>query len=125
MSNDRMFTVAGVAVRKGEYKTRFGTDMVVKTKALHKAGIEDINLIELPKPMSRGEAARFLKGTELYKNPVYAAAIDAADEKYQGAGTMINRANAVKVSKPGKTKAEKPSLDSIKAKAGKKQAETV
>jgi hypothetical protein len=37
---------------------------------------------------------------------------------------MINRANAVKISKPGKAKAEKPSLDSIKAKAGKKQAET-
>ena len=48
---------------------------------------------------------KYLKGTDLYTNPKFAAAIDAADEKYTDLST-------VKVSKA------ELSLDAIKARAG-------
>jgi hypothetical protein len=58
--------------------------------------------------MTKGELVTHLKTTDLYKKPEFAAAIDAADAKY-------NAAPVVKV------KGTKPSMDAIKARAGAKQ----
>jgi hypothetical protein len=58
--------------------------------------------------MTKGELVTHLKTTDLYKNPEFAAAIDAADAKYNAAGTV-------------KVKGTAPSMDAIKARAKDKQ----
>ena len=109
MSNTKTFAVGGVSKTKGQYKVRFANDMT-RVKILAKTDT-DINLIDLPKPMTKPELVTFLKTSDLYKNAEYRAAIDAADEKYN---------TAVKVS-GAKVKAA-PSMDAIKARATKKEA---
>ena len=69
----------------------------------------DVNLIELPKAMSKPELVSFLKTSELYLKAEYKEAIDAADAKYNDAGTV-------------KVKGTKPSMDAIKSRAKSKQA---
>lgn len=110
MSNDKTFKVAGVSAVKGNYKVRFANDMS-RVKVLIKTDHTDIELVELPSAMSKGEAVTYLKTTELVKKPVYLQAIEAADAKYNGAGTV-------------KVKAEKPSIDAIKARGTKKTTTT-
>ena len=104
---DKTFNVGGVSKTKGQYKVRFAGDMT-RVKILAKTDT-DINLIELPKAMTKPELVTFLKTTDLYKNAEYAAAIDAADAKYNAAPTV-------------KVKAEKPSMEAIKARAAAKDA---
>lgn len=101
-----MFKVTGVSRFNGQVKVRFANDMT-RVKMLVKAGNTDIELIELPEALDKAGCVTALKSSDLYKIPEYAAAIDAADAKY-------NEVKTVKVSKP---KAEKPSLEAIKARA--------
>jgi hypothetical protein len=54
--------------------------------------------------MTKAELVTHLKTTDLYKNPEFAAAIDAADVKYNAAGTV-------------KVKGAKPNMADIKARA--------
>jgi hypothetical protein len=83
----KLFAVAGVSISsKGEMKVRFANDMT-RVKVLAKTD-SDINLLELPKEMTKPEAVSFLKTTELYQTPSYQAAIDAADVKYNGTNTV-------------------------------------
>jgi hypothetical protein len=103
---DKQFKVGGVSKTKGQYKVRFATDMT-RVKILAKTD-SDINLMELPKAMSKPELVTFLKGTDLYANADYRDAIDAADAKYNG--TVSAKASKVKA---------KPSLEAIKARATK------
>jgi hypothetical protein len=103
---DKTFAVGGVSKTKGQYKVRFAGDMT-RVKILAKTDT-DINLVELPCAMTKGELVAHLKTTDLYKNPEFAAAIDAADTKY-------NAAPVVKV------KSGKPNMDDIKARAKDKQ----
>jgi len=100
-----MFKVTGVSTLNGKTKVRFANDLVSRVKILVKDGHQDINLVEVPNAMSKLDCIKYLKGSDLYANPVFAAAIDAADEKYTDLGT-------VKVSKA------ELSLDTIKARAG-------
>lgn len=109
MSNDKTFKVAGVSAVKGNYKVRFANDMS-RVKVLIKTDHTDIELVELPSAMSKGEAVTYLKTTELVKKPVYLQAIEAADAKYNSTSTV-------------KVKAAKPSIDAIKAR-GKKTETT-
>ena len=103
---DKLFKVAGVSKGKAGYKVRFANDMT-RVKILAKTET-DINLIELPKEMTKPELVTFLKSSELYANTEYRAAIDAADAKYNG--TVSAKATKVKA---------KPSLEAIKARATK------
>ena len=96
-----MFKVIGVSTLNGVTKVRFANDMVSRVKILNKDGHKDINLIELPNALSKSDAVKHLKTTDLYSK--FGAAIDAADAKYNGQGTI---------------KVTKPSLDAIKARAG-------
>lgn len=107
--SDKTFLVGGVSKHNGAYKVRFANDMT-RVKILAKNDT-DINLLELPKAMSKPEVVTFLKTSELYLNDQYREAIDAADEKYNP---------AVKAS-GAKVKAA-PSIDAIKARASKKVA---
>lgn len=103
---DKTFMVGGVSKTKGQYKVRFANDMT-RVKILAKTDT-DIQMLDLPRAMTKGELVTHLKTTDLYKNPEYAAAIDAADVKYNAAPTV-------------KVKASKPSMDDIKARAAKKE----
>lgn len=107
-----MFKVAGVSTLKGEVKVRFANDMT-RVKVLAKNGHTDIELRELPEAMDKPAVVAYLKTTDLYTDSRFTAAIDSADDKY-------NESKTVKVTK---TKADKPSLDKIKARATKAQAE--
>jgi len=100
-----MFKVTGISTFQGKTKVRFANDLVSRVKILVKSGHEDINLIELPNELSKLDCIKHLKSTDLYSNPRFAVAIDAAEEKYTDLGT-------VKVSK------SELSLDAIKARAG-------
>ena len=99
------FSVTGISTLNGKTKVRFANDLVSRVKILVKDGHQDINLVELAKPLSKLDCIKHLKSTDLYTNPTFAQAIDAAEEKYTTMGT-------VKVSKA------ELSLDAIKARAG-------
>jgi hypothetical protein len=105
--SDKTFAVAGVTKGKNGYKVRFANDMT-RVKILAKTET-DINLIDLPKAMTKPELVSFLKTSELYLKAEYREAIDAADTKYNDAGTV-------------RVKAAAPSMDAIKARATKKQS---
>jgi hypothetical protein len=109
-----MFKVAGVSVLKGEVKVRFANDMT-RVKVLAKNGHTDIELRELPEAMDKPAVVTYLKTTDLYTDARFTAAIDAADTKYNSVATV----------KVNKTKAEKPSIESIKARAKKTVSEPV
>lgn len=104
---NKTFNVGGVSKTKGQYKVRFANDMT-RVKILAKTDT-DIQMIDLPKAMTKGELVVHLKTTDLYANGEYAAAIDAADAKYNSAATVMVKSAA-------------PSMDAIKARAAKKDA---
>lgn len=109
---DKLFSVAGVSKLNNAYKVRFANDLVGRIKALSKSH-EDVQLLELPREMTKAEIVAFLKAHELYSNPAYREAIDSADEKYNGTKTVKVKATKTK-----------PSMESIKARAEAKNAET-
>jgi protein tyrosine phosphatase (PTP) superfamily phosphohydrolase (DUF442 family) len=108
-----MYKVAGVSKFKGEFKVRFANDMT-RVKLLQKSGNTDIELVELPKAMNKPAVVAYLKTTDLYKVPAQAAAIDAADTKYNGEKTV-----KVKKAKPAAKAKAKPTMAAIKAKVKK------
>ena len=61
MSKDKLFTVAGTATHKGVTKVRFANDLVARIKILSKAGATDVNLVELPRAMTKLEALQYLQ----------------------------------------------------------------
>lgn len=64
------FTVAGVSVCKGNVKVRFCSDMVLRIKNLQKQGDTDIQLVELPSPMTKVEACQYLLDSGQFQNYV-------------------------------------------------------
>ena len=99
-----MFKVIGISTLNGVTKVRFANDMVSRVKILNKDGHKDINLIELTASLSKADAVKHLKTTDLYVK--FADAINAADHKYNGSATV------------------KVSMDSLKARAEAVTSET-
>jgi hypothetical protein len=60
-ATEKLFTVAGTATHKGVTKVRFANDLVARIKILNKAGCTDINLVELPRAMTKLEALQHLQ----------------------------------------------------------------
>ena len=89
-----MFKVIGVSTLNGVTKVRFANDMVSRVKILNKDGHKDINLIELSTPLSKADAVKHLKTTDLYAK--FADAINAADHKYNGTATVKVSMDALK-----------------------------
>ena len=58
---EKKFTVAGTASQHGITKVRFANDIVSRTKILIKNNCKNINLIELPEPMTKLEALKYLE----------------------------------------------------------------
>lgn len=54
------FTVAGISIHKGNVKVRFCSDLVLRVKNLQKQGDTDIQLVELPEPMTKYDACQYL-----------------------------------------------------------------
>jgi len=61
MTIEKTFSVAGTAKNpNGTVKARFANDLVARIKILNKAGCTDINLVELPRAMTKLECLQFL-----------------------------------------------------------------
>jgi hypothetical protein len=54
------FTVAGVTGENGIVKVRFANDMAARVKLFVKCGCSPMELVELPKPMTKAEACQYL-----------------------------------------------------------------
>ena len=102
--SDKSFKIAGVSKLAGSYKVRFANDMT-RVKVLAKTGHTEIELVDLPKAMSKPELVTFLKTSELYQRAEFKQAIDAADEKYNGSATVKVAGVTVKASATTTTKA--------------------
>jgi hypothetical protein len=100
----KTYSVAGVSKLNGKFKVRFTHDLAY-VKGLTKAGNTDVELLELPKAMVKGEAVKVLLASELMKRTEYAQAIEAADQKYNGEKTVKVKAKA-KVGKASKAPAK-------------------
>lgn len=75
MTNEKTFTVVGTAKNAdGTVKARFANDLVSRIKILNKSGCTDINLQELPRPMSKLEALQFLTAQGVEGDAGYAVA---------------------------------------------------
>lgn len=61
---EQKFTVAGTAMQNGITKVRFANDLVSRIKILVKNNCENINLIELPEPMTKLEALKHLESLD-------------------------------------------------------------
>ena len=105
MSQDKLFTVAGTATNpNGTAKARFANDLVARIKILNKAGCTDINLMELPKAMTKLEALQFLTEQGVTGDAGYAVANKLAEKtkiakkgEVKVAGKAIKSAKAEKV----------------------------
>ena len=105
------FAVAGVSrCEKGNYRVRVANDFAGRIKILVRGGHTDVELRELPEPMTKGEVATWLKASELYAKPEFAAAIDEADAKY-------NTVVTVRVARESKPAKSVKTLDSLIARA--------
>lgn len=106
----KMFTVAGVSQFKGQFKVRFANDLA-RVKLLMKNDNTEIELLELPEPMSKPDAVKFLKTSVLAERAEFLEAIDTADAKY-------NPVAVVKVRKPRDSKkSDQPNMDKIRSRA--------
>lgn len=59
MKQEKLYTVAGTTTINGETKVRFANDLIARIKIFSKGG-GTVNLIELPKAMTKLEALQYL-----------------------------------------------------------------
>ena len=74
MATEKKFAVAGVSTLNGKTKVRFAND-VMRIKILAKNGHKDVELIDLPREMTKAEIAQHLITTGFGKGN---AAVEAA-----------------------------------------------
>ena len=97
MATEKLFTVAGTATHKGITKARFANDLVARIKILNKAGCTDINLVELPSPMTKLQALQYLQEQGVTGDAGYAVANKLAEKtKLAKKGEVKVKATAVK-----------------------------
>jgi len=89
---EKLFTVAGTATQHGTTKVRFANDLVARIKILNKAGCTAINLIELPKAMTKLEALQHLQSVGITEGDAGYAVANKLAEK-----TKIAKKGEVKV----------------------------
>jgi hypothetical protein len=107
MATEKLFTVAGTATNAdGTVKARFANDLVARIKILNKAGCTDINLMELPKAMTKLEALQHLQSLGQTGDAGYAVANKLAEK------TKIAKRGEIKVKA---TKSVAKSADKVAA----------
>jgi len=99
MATEKLFTVAGTAKNAdGTVKARFANDLVARIKILNKAGCTDIDLIELPKAMTKLEALQHLQTLGKTGDAAYAVANKLAEK------TKIAKRDQVKIASKSETR---------------------
>lgn len=106
---EKLFTVAGTATHNGVTKARFANDLVARIKILNKAGATNINLIELPNPMTKLEALQYLQTQGITEGDAGFAVSNKLAEKSKVAKKGEVSVRADKSTKVGKSK------DTVKA----------
>ena len=105
MTNEKLFTVAGTATNAdGTVKVRFANDLVARIKILNKNNCTNINLMELPKAMTKLEALQHLQGL----------GITIGDAGFAVANKLAEKS---KVAKKGEIKVKATRVASTKAPA--------
>jgi len=106
------FKVAGVSKQNGEFKVRFANDML-RVKVLEKNAHKDIDLMELPTPMTKEAALTYLLSINFDNgNKEVRTALEAGLESRTA--TAVAKPAAKGVMKKAK---KSPSLDAIAARA--------
>ena len=88
MSTDKKFAVAGVSTLEGKTKLRFAND-TMRIKILAKNGHTNVELVELPVEMTKGEAVQHLKSIEFGQGDAAIEAAIAYAEKKNPAPAII------------------------------------
>ena len=113
-TTEKTFTVAGTAKNSdGTVKARFANDLVARIKILNKAGCTDINLVELPRAMTKLEALQYLTEVGITEGDAGFAVANKLAEK-----SKIAKREQVKVAAPAKkatAKAEVKAEDASEA----------
>lgn len=106
MASEKLFTVAGTATNSdGTTKVRFANDLVSRVKILTKNNCTNINLVELPRAMTKLEALQYLQEQ----------GITDGDAGFAVSNKLAEKA---KLAKKGEVKVQaKPSMEAIKARA--------
>lgn len=112
MATSKLFTVAGISKRAGEYKVRFAND-VMRVKVLMKGGHEDVRLVELDQPSTKLEAVKVLRTMAEFSDVIAQATFaDFIDSNTPKAKTEKAPKAVKPESSPRATKAEKKSAKS-------------
>lgn len=98
MASEKLFTVAGTATQDGVTKARFANDMVARVKILSKAGCTNINLVELPRAMTKLEALQHLQSLGITEGDAGYAVANKLAEKTK----LAKRAEIRVPVKPGR-----------------------
>ena len=94
---EKTFTVAGTATNAdGTVKARFANDLVARIKILNKAGCTNINLVELPRAMTKLEALQHLQSLGITEGDAGYAVANKLAEK-----TRVAKKGEVKVAATG------------------------
>ena len=105
----KLFSVAGITVHNGNAKVRFTEDMGRRVKQFSKGGATRVDFVTLPNAMNKIDALRYMLTLEQFASAEDQATInDTLSDREKEA-----RKGEVKV------KAQKPSLDAIKARGNK------
>ena len=113
MATDKLFTVAGISKREGEYKVRFAND-TMRVKVLIKGGHEDVRLVELDAPSTKMEAVQVLRDMPEFSDAIAQATIAEFIEDNTPKAPRTKAAKAAKVkpeSSPTATKAPKAKVE--------------
>ena len=103
---EKLFTVAGTAKNSdGTVKARFANDLVARIKILNKAGCTDINLVELPRAMTKLEALQHLQTLGITEGDAGYAVANKLAEKAKLAKKGEVKVQATKAPKASTAKA--------------------
>ena len=112
--DDKLFTVAGTATNPdGTTKARFANDLIARIKILHKAGCSNVNLVELPRGMTKLEALEYLSTLTEFQtgDAAYAISNRTADKaraaKRKDVSVTLKTGSAKPAKSKAKTKAER------------------
>ena len=111
------FTVAGVSTQHGITKVRFANDIVSRTKILAKGGHSPLELIELPKLMTKAEACQHLLDVGGVFNQWAELIIETQGKKEGNIVAATKPAKKASAKTPAKAPAKAPAKTPAKAPA--------
>ena len=96
MSSDKLFTVVGVSILKGEMKMRFANSIKRQT-VLEKGGHTDVRLVELSEPLSKSAAASVALQLDIFQDAEAQAVISSFLELNGGDAVVVQPEAAVHI----------------------------